>query len=157
MPHPWSIHMKMTQIAKRMIFSVDAPFFKVSACRANTYSLKIIIKKYCFSHYTFCFKTQSGRISTHAVVSSSLWKCIEGRIPCFCFLLVSSKIMLMYKLHLSCCWQWWNLLYVSTMVISFEWRSWKYLLVYISKKSKNPLSSEVTGHIYLCFLPPAFK
>lgn len=40
MPHPWSIHMKITQIAKYVVLSVDVPFFRVSACRENTYSLK---------------------------------------------------------------------------------------------------------------------
>lgn len=150
-----SIHMKITQMAKCLVFSVDVPFFGVSACRETLFENQ---KNDCFSHYTFCFKMQLGRASTHAVVSSSLWKCMEGRIPCFGrLLLVSSIIMFKYKLHLSCCWQWWNLLYVSTTVISLNGDLGSIFWFTFQKKIKKCYSSEVTGHIYLCFLPPAFK
>lgn len=73
----------------------------------------------CFFHSTFCLKKQSGRASINADMSSGLQKYVEGRILCFCCkLLVSSIIMFKYKLLLSCCWQWWNLLCVSTATIS---------------------------------------
>lgn len=108
---------EMTQIAKCMVFSVDVPFFRVSACRENTYSLKIkkiagfsitlfALRNSQQSYYTCCHATRSLKV--HRRQNPMLLLPVVG---------LQHNNANKYKLHLSCSWQWWNLSYVNTIVV----------------------------------------